>query len=983
MFPDSDGPRLFGLPPGVDFADRVIAGLDRLTGGIGPEALARVTLYVNTRRMQRRMRALFDAGPPRLLPRIRLVTDLAFDPVSADIPPPVAPLRRKLELSQLVAQLLDREPDLAPRAALFDLSESLARLMAEMQGEGVPPETIAQLDVTDLSGHWARAQRFFDIVRRYFDNPSEPPDQEARQRLVVERLAANWLANPPSDPVIVAGSTGSRGTTALFMQAVARLPQGAVILPGFDFDMPQAVWDRLDSVLTAEDHPQYRFRRIMQALGLKAGDVRPWDTAAPPNAARNRLVSLSLRPAPVTDQWRTEGPGLRDLDLATRDLTLLEAVSPRAEAETIALRLRHAVDEGRTAALITPDRMLTRQVAAALDRWNITPDDSAGLPLPLSPPGRLLRQVADLFGRPLTATALLALLKHPLVHGGADRGLHLLRTRELELHLRRNGPPFPVADTFVRWAEKTAGADRGRIDWAGWLATTLCDLDPTPVRPLCDHVTAHLALAERLSDGPEGRGGLWDEAAGRVAKQVCDTLVLHADAGGPLSATDYAALFGAVLAGAEVRDRDTGHPQVLFRGTLEARVQGADLIILGGMNEGVWPEAPAADPWLNRTMRAQAGLLLPERRIGLSAHDYMQAVAGAEVWITRAVRGDEAQTVPSRWINRLCNLLGGLEDTGGKAALAAMRERGQGWAARAAALSAPQTVTDKAKRPSPRPHPDHRPKTLSVTRIKTLIRDPYAIYAEYILGLRPLDPLSQTPDALLRGTVLHEVFERFIDLRLPPDAAGTRAALIATAAEVLEARCPWPTVQRIWLARIDKVADDFLRDEVGRQALGVPRHLEIRGALPLDDLGFTLTAKADRIDIAAEGVVNLYDYKTGKPPTGKQQARIDKQLLLEAAMVSRGAFPAIGAATVAEAAYIGLGAPPAVVPAPLADHPPARVLDELRSLIAQWQVVTRGYSARMTMEKDADTSDYDHLSRFGEWELGDDVAPETMPGGPA
>jgi len=138
-----------------------------------------------------------------------------------------------------------------------------------------------------------------------------------------------------------------------------------------------------------------------------------------------------------------------------------------------------------------------------------------------------------------------------------------------------------------------------------------------------------------------------------------------------------------------------------------------------------------------------------------------------------------------------------------------------------------------------------------------------------------------------------------------------------------------------------------------------------------------------RIDIAAEGVVNLYDYKTGKPPTGKQQARFDKQLLLEAAMVSRGAFPAIGAATVAEAAYIGLGAPPAVVPAPLADHPPARVLDELRSLIAQWQVVTRGYSARMTMEKDADTSDYDHLSRFGEWELGDDVAPETMPGGPA
>ncbi|HBB82406.1 MAG TPA: hypothetical protein DC031_03815, partial [Sulfitobacter sp.] len=77
-----------------------------------------------------------------------------------------------------------------------------------------------------------------------------------------------WQDAPPQHPVILAGSTGSRGTTALLMEAVARLPQGAIILPGFDFEMPTAVWNELDQALLAEDHPQYRFRKLMNMLGV-------------------------------------------------------------------------------------------------------------------------------------------------------------------------------------------------------------------------------------------------------------------------------------------------------------------------------------------------------------------------------------------------------------------------------------------------------------------------------------------------------------------------------------------------------------------------------------------------------------------------------------------------------------------------------------------------------------------------------------------
>ena len=362
--------------------------------------MARVDIFVNTRRMQRRITDLFDLGPPCLLPNIRLVTDLASDPVAENLPAAVSPLRRRLELSQLIAKLLDQQPDLAPRSALFDLADSLALLLAEMQDEAVSPETIFALDVADASGHWQRSQQFLNIVSRYFGHESnEPPDTETRQRRAVEALVSTWAEAPPTHPVIVAGSTGSRGSTALLMQAVAHLPQGALILPGFDFDLPQEVWQHLHSALQSEDHPQFRLARVLQAAGLSKCDVQPWMPGLDaPSPSRNRLVSLALRPAPVTSQWLTEGPELTGIRAAAADMALIDAPSERIEAVAIALALRQAAEQGKTAALVTPDRLLTRRVQAALDMWRLEPDASVGDALDQTAPGRLLRHVAALFG---------------------------------------------------------------------------------------------------------------------------------------------------------------------------------------------------------------------------------------------------------------------------------------------------------------------------------------------------------------------------------------------------------------------------------------------------------------------------------------------------------------------------------------------------------------------------------------------------------
>ncbi|MEJ6403328.1 double-strand break repair protein AddB [Yoonia sp. 2307UL14-13] len=969
MFEPKDGPRVFGLPPGADYAPALVDGIITRIAGQPPEILARTEIYVNTARMQRRVRAVFDAGPARLLPRVRLVTDLARDPVATHIPPPVSPLRRRLEISQFVAKLLEREPDLAPRAALYDLSDSLATLMDEMQGEGVSPDVIAGLDVTDQSGHWDRALRFLNIIARYFGDDVEP-DQEARQRAVVLAKANAWAENPPRHPVIVAGSTGSRGATALFMQAVAGLPQGAVVLPGFDFDLPSAVWHAMED----EDHPQFRFRRLMALMGFDSGDVMPWADAAPVAPARNRLISLSLRPAPVTSQWLDEGPDLGDLVDATADMTLVEAASPRAEAETIALRMRQAVDDGITVALISPDRMLTRQVTAALDRWGITPDDSAGVPLALSPPGRLLRHVASLIDAPLTGEALLTVLKHPLCHsGGEDRGPHLRHTRELELYLRRKGAAFPDADLLRVWAEKEEGRER----WVNWVVATFFGNEQSGDRSLAEHLQAHLALAERIGARPGGHesGGLWDAAAGREARRICDGLTEHADAGGVLSPHDYAALFGAVLADGTVRDRDKGHPQVLIWGTLEARVQGADLTILGGMNDGVWPEAAPPDPWLNRKMRAEAGLLLPERRIGLSAHDYQQAIAGQKVWITRSKRSADAETVPSRWVNRLTNLLSGLPAQRGPEALAAMRERGARWEAMAAGLARPVAPVSSAQRPSPCPPTGARPTQLSVTQIKTLIRDPFAIYARKVLRLDPLDPLVPHADAPLRGIIVHAVLEQFIKEGHDPT---DRAAFMRIVRERFTADCPWPAIRAQWIARMEAIADPFLTAEAARQAKAPVRRVELKGEIDVVPTGVTLTCKADRIDLTPGDTALIYDYKSGGVPSGPQQENFDKQLLLEAAMVVRGGFPDLGPRSVDGAAFLGINKEMKVSEAPLQKQPPDEVWARLIELFRIWQRVDRGYTARLAPFMTDYASPYDHLSRYGEWETSDRAVPQVL-----
>ncbi len=981
---DSPSPRVFALPPGADFADGFAHGLNARAQTGAPERIAQVEVMVNTRRG---LRAIEDAlvgaaGGSALLPRLSLLSELGDDPLACpDLPPAIDPLRRQLRLTRLVEVYL-RKAEGAPVTAAPDLAEALGALLDELQEEGVDAADLDGLVAGELperaAAHWQGTLDFIDIVRKMWpairaEAEAGALDPKARQRLVIERLVADWAAAPPGHPVIAAGSTGSVTSTAELLAAIARLPQGAVVLPGFDSGIAPEIWRAI-----GPEHPMAPFRGLLEMLEMTPADVRPWGDCLA-ETPRLRLLTQALRPAPVTDAWQREARVLAaEADAATAGLTLIEAATPRHEAAAIALTVRRALETpGERVALITPDAALARRVTAELGRYDVLPDDSLGQPLAQSPAGVFLRLVAEVAAEGAATVRLAALLQHPLMRPGLARADHLSLARRYEIKVLRQRPqPGLPAGKLPAWPEATEveAAWRARIEQA--LAGLAAPL--TSAASLSRVVAAHIAAAEALSRESEDLAPeVWKKSAGEKLYEVMSRLERHSGAHGDGAAEGYLALLGNLLARENLPpEAERPHPRVMIWGTQEARVQGADLVILGGLNDGIWPPAPRPDPWLSRPMRARLGLPSPDHDIGLSAHDFLQGAARDKVILSRSRKVDGAPTVASRWLIRLENLLGGL---GEGAALAGMRERGDVLLRLVALVHQPEAPVARAPRPMPRPPVEARPRQLSVTQIETLIRDAYAIYAYKVLGLKPLDPLGRPPDFRERGMVIHRIMEKFARLvpgHLPP-ASEARALLLQAADAVLAEDVPWPDTRRIWRARIGRFAEWFLAGEAGRRALGQPEGLEVKGTLPLTTPAgdFTLTARADRIDRLTGGGAAIFDYKAGAPPSEKQiSLGFNQQLHLQAAILRHGGFTGLGVLEARSGAYLGLtgsgegGKEQAV--ADLSAEVDAH-MERLEALIAAYDRAETAYVSRGQAEKQAFEGDYDHLARRGEWEGGD------------
>jgi ATP-dependent helicase/nuclease subunit B len=1041
--------RVFNVPASAPFLRSVIAALvdGRLIDGFdarnNPERLAEATLYLPTRRAGRMAREVFldvlglDAV---ILPRI--ITLGAIDDDEAafaaeeigaafDIPPAFGELERRLLLAQMIGAwargIKSDDPAQAPLvtggpASTLALAGDLARLMDDVVTRKVEWSAFDGLVPEALDQYWQYTLQFLAIAKNAWPDILRAHgriEPMARVNRLIEAEARRLVAQHDG-PVIAAGSTGSRPSSAELLHVIARLPLGAVVLPGLDTDLDEKAWQSIggDEKISApsSNHPQFAVHALLQKFGIRRGDVETLGAPAP--HGRELLMSEAMRPSNATSHWHSrlaEPPVEQRIAAGMTGLAVIEAASSEMEALAIAVAMREARELNKSAALVTPDRALARRVIAALGRWRLEVDDSGGDALMETPAGIFARLAAEAAAKRLEPATLLALLKHPLLRLGGAPGAFRGAIETLEQAVLRGTRPEAttagLSSNLARFRLDLAAFRAGKtstlhgseprtrlkdedLEQAKRLVTCLQaalspleSIDTLQQQDFAELAARHREVLIELSRDHNGVSVAFIGHAGTALAEAFDDLPPKpARSGLMVALADYPDVFQTAFADRPVRRPEIAGASLRIYGQLEARLTHCDRVILGGLVEGVWPPAPRNDPWLSRPMRHQLGLDLPERRIGLSAHDFVQLLGADEVILSHAGKVGGAPSVASRFLHRL-------EAVAGEARWEAAKSRGRIYLDYAHELDRPQRV-EPVPQPMPKPPRAARPLRLSVTAIEDWLRDPYTIYAKHILKLNPLDPVDMPLSAADRGSAIHDALGDFTTAHataLPDDPAGELRRIGEKHFAPLMAR---PEARALWWPRFLRIASWFAGWERERRINVTSIDAEVEGfiSIPLDDgRSFTLTARADRIEHRTDRTFAILDYKTGQPPTGKQvRMGLSPQLTLEAAILREGGFPNIAAgSSVSELLYVRLSGnnPPGKSillelkvnksdPPQQPDDAGDEARRKLEALIRAFEDEDQAYtSLNLSMWANRYGS-YDDLARIKEWSaggLGEDI----------
>lgn len=974
------GGQLYTIPSDRPFAQELVRGVMAQTGG-DPAVLSRYLILLPTRRACRAVRDTFlseTGGKPLLLPRLQPLGDidaeelyLSASSIELDIPPAIAPARRLLLLARLIAA---REGGSWRAERHIPLARALARLMDQIYTEDLSLDDLPRLvDGTDFADHWQITVDFLNILASHWpdilaaEGVIDPADRRSR---LMNALAAHWERTPPAYPVIAAGSTGSIPATARLLTIIAGLPSGAVILPGLDRIMNDVAWEQI-----GEGHPQATLKSLLQRMGRTREGVRLWHTDGHAPSSRLKLASEIMRPAAGAESWQAMHWHKTDIQNAIQGLSLIEADSAEDEAEQIALLLRETLETPeKTALVITPDRTLAARIVAAMRAWGVQLDDSAGQPLIHTPAVQFFLLLADMTASGLKPALLLAVLKHHLCCPLFSARF----TGKLETRLLRGLTPPPGPDGLIGWFQQKLADDKPRLKPDTEFEKDLNKLSDilSPFYLLLSNnrisvdqvLTTHIGLTETFV----GADNAWRGDDGQALAAFLADLHAHIRDMPPIEARDYPILLRELMRGQTIRPAYGTHPRLSVMGQLEARLIQADRVILAGLNEGTWPPDAGTDPFLSRPMKKDFGLPPPERAVGLSAHDFVQAFCGGDVILTRSKKADGAPALPARWLYRLETVLAAL----GQPMSALTNHQPAAWQAHLYDVPDIKAVN----RPAPRPDPAIRPAKLSVTQIETWVKDPYSIYAKEILRLRKLDPLEQEPDAAARGTLIHAILETFVartgQQREMPAHAATLFLDIAKAE--LPRHIPSTADQALLWPRIVRLSDWFIEQESIWRGIAMPALREVYGkwAIKTGTGSFTLSGIADRIDMMDDGTVALIDYKSGGASmytSGGMASGKLPQLPLEALMLRERAFgESLPNRTGTLAYWIASGGrKPGEVKVlndeAAIDQAVSLVEGALYDLIRAYEKPETPYFALPVLSRAPRYNDYAHLSRVQEW----------------
>lgn len=930
--------------------------------------------------------------------------------------------QRKLALAQLAKSwvkamspetmsLLEHEVILLPSSsseALY-LANDLEQFMDQVETEGTSWEAIKNITPQDHAQWWQLTLSFLDIVMtrwpEYLQANNMINPSQFRNYITDFRIE-ELTRSPVAGPIIAAGSTGSVPTTTRLLKFIKRQKNGIIVLPGLDLRLPSPIIKNIQkenefsSTSVTSTHSQYGLIKLLAALNTSIENVRSIGEKQSYLTAREEIINLSLLPAENSDLWiknKSEFDSKQVVE-AFKNVTLIEAANEQQEALAIALVLRKALEQpNKTAALITPDRTLARRVSAELERFNIQIDDSAGIAVSNSNAGLLLRNLLRSIFNSNDLVSISNLLKSDLLRVGNSKEKANKLGQLLELILVRNSIQKLEFHCLVelldeaqkKCADQTHTPNMIKIlsedDWDELkifaseitnhvmplvkLADNENEIHPSALFDLLLNSAIELSKDETgkslfmLAEGAEELLRLKDELA--VAKNI-DFNIFN---------QECVPVLDAILNDIKIRTAGRTHSRLHIYGALEARLQKSDMVVLGGLNEGIWPQSTKNDPFLNRPMRSTLSLPLPERRIGLSAHDFSQFSGTEEVYYTRSKRVNDTPAIASRWIQRLKALL--TDDLVGQ-----ISKRGEIFIHLTKQIDRAKGPRMIGRPPTVKPPISARPTSLSITEIETWIRDPYAIYAKHILKLHPLPPIIHEADPALRGTIFHNILAEFVSTWNGNNFAEANKLIKTIIDREFALQFIPPEIVTSWKPRFYKIAEAFLNWELDRKEI-LESFCEISVNSEIGQTGFKLRGRADRIDIMQDGRLSIVDYKTGNNPTAKQARVLSPQLSLEAALAKRGEFSGISSASIDQLLYIRLKekndfkidnilTQKKGSETQNPDEFVELVYQKLIDHITAYQDPNQAYTSRYAPTSDTNLiGDYNHLARVREWSTGE------------
>ena len=952
----------------------------------------------------------------------------------------INPVARQIMLARLVKQwvekigedtrrLFEDEDIIIPSSSAESLwlAKEIAELIDQMETEEISWESLKLLipQKDEYAQWWQLTLEFLQIAMQAWPQILDELgacDPATYRRLILDRRTNKLIEQNAPGPVIAAGSTGSIPATARFLKTVSQMPQGTIILPGLDKTMHEEAWQEIlhraaitknnnpiqigTNIAGCEDHPQYGLAKLLETIGIAREDVV--SLGRPVEKLRNRalLTSIAMLPSAQTGNWQdlvTEIPE-DEIKAAISNIAIINAQSERQEALAIALVLRKQIETPNShAALVTPDRNLARRVAAELKRFDLNIDDSAGSMLKNTDAAIFVRQLIAITTQPPNALTLTSLVKHPLLSIDEENSPEPKMGRLFEICLLRDALEVPAVGNFQQSVENLK-SQLAQNKYCAQMIKNMRDEDWNNLISFCKRLDHNFTtLAQNINANKSMRlDNFFDDilqcAHNLTSKHGQTQTSAFSENDGELArffeqVTNFASnekaikffcrpdelllVFDALVAGKIVRTHANTHPRISILGPLEARLQPLDCVILAALNEGTWPPRHDNGPFLNRPMKMTMELATPERRTGLSAHDFEQLLGCEKVFLTRSQRVENAPTVPSRWLQRLCAIFG--------ADLTKMlKKNGEEFLNIADLLDEPETQAKRLKRPYPKPPIIHRPTSLSITEIETWIRDPYAIYARRILKLQPLGTIDTLKEPQLRGIILHDTVAEFVHKNINPFAADAIEKFINIVEDKLQSNKIPAHIKALWLPRFGEIARDFITFEQTRKPTIFQSYCEIDGKIEVADTGFSLRGRADRIDIFTNGEVGILDYKTGTKPSMATARTLAPQLALEGAMVIYGGFGEIGAKTPSLLEYVRLR--------PRGEFKQEHVnndkfptqqislakLAELERHILSYKNPDQGYLSRFAVEMSTNVSgDYDHLARVREWSWSSEGSNES------